>query len=106
MTGISKSRMNFFKLRGSAVLETCSAETTVPWMTKMSRPESMMVLDIQAVRAGVTEADVVIPASFICLMRSATSSSLMGSKYICCMRAVALSSSSSRISSKSGIGSS
>ena len=47
-----------------------------------------------------------MPASFICLMRSATSSSLIGSKYICCMRAVALSSSSSVISSNSGIGSS
>ena len=65
MTGTSKSRMNFFKFKGSAVFDTCSAETTVPWMTRMSRPESMMVLDIQEVRAGVTEAEVVMPASFI-----------------------------------------
>ena len=64
------------------------------------------VLAIQSVRAGVTDADVVMPAAFICLMRSATSSSLTGSRYICCIRAVALSSSSSVISSKSDVGSS
>ena len=58
MIGTSNSRMNFFKLSGSAVFETCSAETTVPWITRMSRPESMMVLDIQSVRAGVTDAEV------------------------------------------------
>ena len=44
--------MNFFRLSGSAVLETCSAETTVPWMTRMSRPASRMVLAIQSVRCG------------------------------------------------------
>jgi len=48
--------MNFFRLSGSTVFETCSAETTVPWMTRMSRPASRMVLAIQSVRAGVTDA--------------------------------------------------
>ena len=59
-----------------------------------------------SVRWGVTEAAVVMPASFIWRMRAVTSSGMIGSSYICCMRAVALSSSSSRISSKSAVGSS
>ena len=36
--------MNFFRLSGSARVETCSAETTVPWMTKMSTPASSTCL--------------------------------------------------------------
>ena len=41
-----------------------------------------------------------MPAALISRMRSVTSSGLIGSRYICCIRAVALSSSSSGISSK------
>ena len=59
-----------------------------------------------SVRCGVTEAAVVIPASFISRIRAVTSSGMIGSWYICCIRDVAFSSSSSRISSKSGVGSS
>ena len=32
--------MNSLRLSGSLTVETCSAETTVPWMTMMSRPAS------------------------------------------------------------------
>ena len=92
--------MNFFRFNGSTVLETCSADTTVPWITRMSRPASRMVLAIQSVRAGVTDAEVVMPAAFISVMRWATSSILIGSRYICCMRAVALSALSWEISSR------
>ena len=40
MTGTGSSAMNRFRLSGSATDDTCSAETTVPWMTRMSRPAS------------------------------------------------------------------
>ena len=56
--------------------------------------------------SSITDAEVVMPAAFIWRMRSSTSSNLMGSRYICCIRAVAFSLSSSRISSNSGSGSS
>ena len=39
-TGTSTSRMNSLRLSGSETVETCSAETTVPWMTRTSRPAS------------------------------------------------------------------
>ena len=42
MTGISNSRMKRFRLSGSTVLETCSAETTVPWMTSRSSSAARM----------------------------------------------------------------
>ena len=99
MTGMSNSRMKRFRLSGSTVLDTCSAETTVPWMTRRSSSAARMAGARATVRWGVTEAAVVMPASFIWRMRSVTSSSLIGSAYICCIRDVAFSSSSSRISS-------
>ena len=40
MTGTGSSAMKRFRLSGSATDETCSAETTVPWITRMSRPAS------------------------------------------------------------------
>ena len=106
MTGMSNSRMNRFRLRGSVVFDTCSAETTVPWMTSRSSSAARMAGASASVRCGVTDADVVMPASFIWRMRSVTSSGLIGSWYICCIRPVAFSSSSSRISSNSRVGSS
>ena len=44
ITDTSTSRMNSFKLSGGLLssVDTCSAETTVPWMTRMSRPASIM----------------------------------------------------------------
>ena len=42
-TGTGTSRMNSFRLSGSLRVDTCSAEITVPWMTRMSRPASSAV---------------------------------------------------------------
>ena len=42
-TGTGTSRMNSFRLSGSLRVDTCSAEITVPWMTRMSSPASMAV---------------------------------------------------------------
>ena len=98
--------MKRFRFRGSVVFETCSAETTVPWMTSRSNSAARIDGASDSVRCGVTEAAVVMPASFIWRIRAVTSSGTIGSWYICCMRAVAFSSSSSRISSKSEVGSS
>ena len=41
-TGTGTSRMNSLRLSGGrdSSVETCSAEMTVPWMTRMSRPAS------------------------------------------------------------------
>ena len=40
ITGTGTSRMNSFRLSGSVFADTCSADTTVPWITRMSRPAS------------------------------------------------------------------
>ncbi len=98
--------MNRLRLSGSTVLDTCSAETTVPWITRRSSSAARIAWARDSVRCGVTEAAVVMPASFIWRMRAVTSSGMIGSEYICCIREVALSSSSSRISSKRAVGSS
>ena len=42
-TGTGTSRMNSLRLSGSLVVDTCSAEMTVPWMTRMSSPASMAI---------------------------------------------------------------
>ena len=42
-TGTGTSRMNSLRLSGSLRVDTCSAEITVPWMTRMSRPASSAV---------------------------------------------------------------
>ena len=106
ITGTSNSRMNRLRLRGSAVFDTCSADTTVPWMTRMSSSAASRAGAKVSVFWGVTEAAAVMPAAFISLMRWVTRSSWTGSAYICCIRAVAFSVGSSRISSKSLVGSS
>ena len=58
------------------------------------------------VRWGVTDAQDTTPAEETSRIRRVTSSGFTGSKYICCIRAVAFSSSRVAISSKSGSGSS
>ena len=35
--------MNSLRLSGSVLADTCSADTTVPWMTRMSSPASSAV---------------------------------------------------------------
>ena len=78
-TGISNSRMKRLRLRGSTVLDTCSAETTVPWMTNRSSSASMRALAYWAVRCGVSDAHATTPAALISRIRAVISSACMGS---------------------------
>ncbi len=55
--------MNFFKLSGSTRVETCSAETTVPCITRMSSPASRASGDRLATFCGVRLAAVTTPVS-------------------------------------------
>ena len=43
ITGTGTSRMNSLRLSGSEETDTCSAEMTVPWMTRMSSPASSAI---------------------------------------------------------------
>ncbi len=81
MTGISNSRMNFFRLSGwrAGSFDTCSADTTVPCTTKMSSSASRMCFAYCSTRCGVSDAHAVTPASLISRMRAPISSSLIGS---------------------------
>ena len=56
MTGMSSSRTKRLRLSGSTVFDTCSAETTVPWMTSRSSSASTMSLAKASVRWGVIDA--------------------------------------------------
>ena len=80
MTGISNWRITFRRLSGSRFRETCSADTTVPWMTSTSSSPATMAGNSWSVRCGVTDAAATTPASRICRMRSVTSSGMMGSR--------------------------
>ena len=44
ITGTGQSAMNSLMLSGVTLVETCSAEMTVPWMTSTSRPASRATL--------------------------------------------------------------
>ena len=79
MIGTSNSRMNFLRLSGSTVFDTCSADTTVPWITRMSSSASSTYLAYCSTRWGVSDAHAVTPASLISRMRCPISSSLIGS---------------------------
>ena len=106
MTGRSNSRMNFLRFSGSVVLETCSADTTVPWITSTSSSASTTSLAYRSTRCGVSDAHAVTPPSLISRIRRPISSSLIGSAYSSCMRRVAFSAGRSAISSNSESGSS
>ena len=73
MTGISNSRMNFFRLSGwrAGSFDTCSADTTVPCTTRMSSSASRMCFAYCSTRCGVSDAHAVTPASLISRMRCA-----------------------------------
>ncbi len=71
--------MNSFKLSGSVWVETCSAEITVPWMTRMSRPASSAASWYFPTFWGVSEPQATAPAALISSMRFAISSALTGS---------------------------
>ena len=79
MTGMSKLGMNSFRLSGSARLETCSPETTVPWITRTSSPASSTSEAYCSTRAGVSEAHETTPPPLISSIRLPISSGLTGS---------------------------
>ena len=56
ITGRSNVAMNSFRLSGSVRVETCSAETTVPWITRMSSSASSTSGAYSITRCGVMEA--------------------------------------------------
>src|SRR5436305_7640277 len=64
-TGTGTSRMNSLRLSGSEVVDTCSAEMTVPWMTRMSRPASSTSSWYFVTRCGVSDAAQTTPCSLI-----------------------------------------
>ena len=69
ITGSSYSRMNRLRFNGSTVFDTCSADTTVPWITNRSSSAWIRSLANCMVRWGVSEAHDTTPASFISRMR-------------------------------------
>ena len=56
ITGRSNDAMNSLRLSGSVRVETCSAETTVPWITRMSSSASSTSGAYSVTRCGVIEA--------------------------------------------------
>ena len=106
ITGSSSSRMNFLRLSGSAVFETCSADTTVPWITRMSSSASSddlrVPLDpLRRERRGGDDAGGLDLTDAL-----ADELFLDGSAYISCIRRVAFSVGESAISSNIASGSS
>ena len=86
--------MNFLRFSGVSTLETCSADTVVPRITKRSTPAATTVSYSSCVRCGVRAPATVTPPARISASRSRTSSGLIGSAYSSCMRRVACASSS------------
>jgi hypothetical protein len=96
---MSNAGMNSLRLSGSARDETCSPDTTVPWITRMSRPASRTSGAYCSTRAGVSDAHETTPPSLISTIRLPISSGLIGSAYNSCIRRVAFSSGRLAISS-------
>ena len=71
--------MNSFRFSGSTTVDTCSADTTVPWMTSTSSPASSASCQYSRTRCGVSDAAASTPASLISLIRLLISSGLTGS---------------------------
>ena len=82
------------------VVDTCSAETTVPCITSMSSSPARMWSSRALVRCGVTEAHDTTPAALIPRIRSVTRPGMMGCWYSSCIRLVAFSTGSSAISAR------
>ncbi len=72
--------MNSLRFRGSTTVETCSADTTVPWMTSTSSPASTAASQCSRTRCGVSDAAARTPPALISRIRRATSSGLIGSR--------------------------
>ncbi len=70
ITGTGRSAMNCLRLRGSTDDDTCSADTTVPWITRMSRPASRAGPMNCSTRCGVSDPAVSTPDALISRMRS------------------------------------
>ncbi len=98
--------MNSLRLSGSVFVDTCSAETTVPWITRMSSSACRTRWANRRTRWGVSEAAATTPPSLISRIRRTMSSSLIDSWYSSCIRLVAFSSGRAAISSNTGSGSS
>ncbi len=81
MTGRSSDRMNFLRLSGwrSGSFDTCSADTTVPWITSTSRPASIASGDSDSTRCGVSDAHDTTPAALISSIRLPINSGFRGS---------------------------
>src|SRR5207344_2419132 len=62
-TGRSNVAMNSFRLSGWLWVDTCSAETTVPWITRTSRPAPTTALAYRSTRWGVSDAHETTPPS-------------------------------------------
>ena len=71
--------MNSFRLSGSERVETCSAETTVPWITRMSSSASRTIGASSTTFCGVSAAHETAPLSLISRIRAPTSSGFTGS---------------------------
>ncbi len=80
MHGTAQSAMNSFRLSTpSSLEETCSAEITVPWTTRMSSPASSAISCHSATFCGVNEPQATAPSALISSTRRAISSGLTGS---------------------------
>jgi hypothetical protein len=71
--------MNSLRFNGSSLVDTCSAETSVPWMMRMSTPASRITGASDRVCCGDTRTATVTPPSRMARTRSAISSGLIGS---------------------------
>ncbi len=71
--------MNSFRFSGSDTVETCSPETTVPWITSTSSPASSASSWYFNTRCGVSDAATTTFCSLISLIRWAISSGFTGS---------------------------
>ena len=106
MTGVSMPAMNVLRFSGSPLELTCSAETTLPWMTRTSRPASIAVLCSSTARDGVTPPAQTTPAALISATRAATSSGSTGCSYAVRSAGTACAGAVSASRSNTGPGSS
>ena len=70
--------MKSLRLSGSTRRVTCSADTTVPWMTSRSGSARRMCSARPRVRCGVTATATVIPEALSSRIRASTSSGCTG----------------------------
>ena len=98
--------MNSLRFRGSVLVETCSAETTVPWITRMSSSASRTSGANSTTFWGVSEAHATTPLSLISRMRRPISSGFTARRRAPASAGWPSRRGSDAISSKIGSGSS